>query len=102
MYLGRVIGRVWCTVKNAGLESQRLLLVQPITPEGAPTGKQLICTDATGAGAGETVYYCGGKECSFPFLPTEVPTDRSIVGIIDELHVDRNARRAANEPEGLA
>lgn len=101
MYLGRVIGRVWCTAKNAGLEAQRLLLVQPITPEGAPTGKQLICTDSTGAGAGETVYYCGGKECSFPFLPAEVPTDRNIVGIIDELHVDRNARRANNEPEGI-
>jgi microcompartment protein CcmK/EutM len=76
MYLGRVIGRVWCTAKNAALESQRLLLVQPITPEGLPTGKQQVCTDATGAGAGETVYYCGGKECSFPFLPAEVPTVR--------------------------
>ena len=33
------------------------------------TGKRIICTDATGAGAGELVYWCQGKESSFPFLP---------------------------------
>lgn len=90
MMLGRVVGRVWSTVKNQTLETQRLLIVQPLTPEGAPTGKQLICTDAVGAGAGELIYWCRGKESSFPFLPVEVPTDNTIVGIVDELHVDRS------------
>lgn len=89
MYLGKVVGSVWCTAKNETLSGQRLLIVQPVTPEFEPTGKQLICTDCTGAGAGELVYYCGGKESSFPFLPTEVPTDRTVVGIVDSVHVDR-------------
>ncbi|MEO6760072.1 MAG: EutN/CcmL family microcompartment protein, partial [Saprospiraceae bacterium] len=40
MYLGRVIGRVWSTVKDPGFAAQRLLLVQPLTPEGKPTGKR--------------------------------------------------------------
>ena len=90
MYLGKVVGSVWCTAKNERLSGQRLLIVQPVTPEMEPTGKRLICTDSTGAGAGELVYYCGGKESSFPFLPTEVPTDRTIVGIVDSVHVDRS------------
>lgn len=93
MQLGRVVGKVWSTAKNANLESQRLLIVQPVTPELKDTGKALICTDAVGAGAGELIYWCRGKESSFPFLPVEVPTDNTIVGIVDELHVDRAARR---------
>ncbi len=91
MYLGKVVGCLWSTVKDSRLEGQRLLVVQPLTPELQPTGKRLVCTDCTGAGSGELVYYCGGKESSFPFLPTEVPTDRTIVAIVDDLHVDRSA-----------
>lgn len=87
MQLGRVTGRLWSSVKNPGLESQRLLIVQPVLPDLTPTGKPLICTDCTGAGAGEVVYWVRGKEASFPFTPDEVPTDATIVGIVDEIHV---------------
>ena len=89
MQIGKVIGNVWCTVKNASLTGQRLLIVQPLTPELRETGKPLICTDAAGTGAGEIVYWCRGKEASFPFLPTEVPTEATIVGVVDEVHADR-------------
>jgi ethanolamine utilization protein EutN len=89
MQLGRVVGRLWCTVKDNNLNGQRLLVVQPVTPEMKNTGKQLVCADATGAGAGELIYWCRGKESSFPFLPDEVPVDAVIVGIIDEMHVER-------------
>ncbi len=98
MMLGRVVGRVWATVKSAGLESHRLLVIQPLSPELAPAGKQLICTDAVGAGAGELIYWCRGKESSFPFLPSDVPTDNTVVAIIDELHVDRKARPVGEKP----
>jgi ethanolamine utilization protein EutN len=87
MMLGRVVGKLWATVKSEGLEGQRLLVVQPLTPELTNTSKPLICTDAVGAGAGELIYWCRGRECSFPFLPVEVPTDATVVGIIDELNV---------------
>ena len=87
MYIGKVIGRVVSTVKDPGLVSQRLLMVQPLTPSMQPTGKQIVCTDSIGAGAGELVYWTRGKESSFPFLPVEVPTDTTIVGIIDQLRV---------------
>jgi microcompartment protein CcmK/EutM len=85
--LGRVIGRVWATVKNPSLEGRRLLIVQPLTPELQPAGKQIIAIDAIGAGASELIYWCRGKEASFPFLPDEVPTEASIVGIVDEVKI---------------
>jgi ethanolamine utilization protein EutN len=92
MQLGKIVGCVWATEKNPGLMAQRLLIVQPLTPELVETGKKVICTDATGAGAGELVYWCKGKEASFPFLPTEVPTDATVVGIVDKLTVRRGHR----------
>lgn len=89
MFLGRVVGRVWSTVKQSNLEGQRLLIVQPVTPELRPTGRRIVCTDSTGAGAGELIYWCRGREASFAFLPGEVTTDFTIVGIVDELRVKR-------------
>lgn len=89
MFLARVVGKVWSTMKNRALEGQRMLIVQPLTPEGEASGKRMVVSDCTGAGAGELVYCCRGKESSFPFLPVEVPTDTTIVGIVDELHLDR-------------
>jgi ethanolamine utilization protein EutN len=89
MYLGRVIGCVWATVKNPEMVGNRMLLVQPVTPELQATGKQLVCFDCTGAGAGETIYYVRGKEASFPFLPAEPPADATVVGIVDSIHLKR-------------
>jgi ethanolamine utilization protein EutN len=91
MYLGRVVGRVWSTVKSPSLEGQRFLVVQPLTPELKATGKQLVCTDSTGAGAGEIVYWVRGKEASFPFHPAEPVTDTTIVGIVDSVHLKAKA-----------
>ncbi len=89
MLLGRVVGCVWSTMKDSRLDGRRLLIVQPVTPELQPTGKKLICTDWTGAGAGELVYWTRSKEASFAFLPDEVPVDSTITGIVDTLHVKR-------------
>jgi len=90
MYLGRVAGCVWASVKDPRLESQRLLIIQPITPDFKDKGKQVLCTDCTGAGAGEFVYWTRGKEASFPFLPTEVPTDMTVVGIVDSVNLKKD------------
>lgn len=89
MQLGRVIGRVWSTMKNASLQGQRLLLVQPVDARGKPHGRTLVCTDPTGsAGAGELIYWVRGREAAHAFLPDEVPSDNSIVAIVDEVHLE--------------
>jgi ethanolamine utilization protein EutN len=86
MYFGRVVGRVWSTVKDSRMDGHRLLIIQPLTPELKNTGKPLICADSTGAGAGELIYWVRGKEASFPFKE-EPPFDTTVVGIVDEVHL---------------
>ena len=87
MQLGRVIGNVVCTMKNASLKGQKLLLVQPIDRYGRDKGRVFVAVDAVGSGAGETIYWCRGREASFPFLPGEVPTEATIVGIVDTINI---------------
>lgn len=87
MLLGRVIGNVVATMKNASLEGQRLLIVQPIDRNGRDKGKAIVALDSVGCGAGETIYWCRGKEASFPFLPAELPTEATIVGIVDSINI---------------
>jgi len=78
MYLGKVIGRVVSTIKDPSLEGRKLLLIRRL-----PNGPAVIAVDAVGAGAGETVYVCRGREAAFAFKPDEVPTEASVVAIVD-------------------
>jgi len=87
MQLGRIIGNVVCTIKSPSLEGKKLLLVQPLDRHGKDKGKPLVAVDSVGAGAGETIYWCRGREASFPFLPIEVPTEATIVGIVDTVNI---------------
>jgi microcompartment protein CcmK/EutM len=83
MQLARVIGDVVATRKDQGFEGIALLVIQPITPDGADSGRPLVAVDSVGAGVGERVFFVRGKEASFPFHPREVAADAGIVGIID-------------------
>jgi ethanolamine utilization protein EutN len=90
MQLARVIGTVVATVKNDTLEGRKLLIVQTVNWNLEPTGKPMVAVDAIGAGVGELVFWCRGKEASFPFKREDTPTDCTIIGIVDsEGHVTR-------------
>jgi ethanolamine utilization protein EutN len=87
MYLGRVAGCVWATVKHPDMQGLRMLIVQPVAPDLRPTGRRLVCTDVTGAGTGELVYWVRGREAALPFAPAAPPVDATVVGIVDSLHL---------------
>ncbi len=91
MQIARVIGNVVSTIKNESLKGRKLLIVQTLDAELMPKGTPMVALDAVGAGVGELVFWCRGKEASFPFKRDETPTDCTIVGIIDsEKHVYNN------------
>jgi len=88
MQLARVIGTVVATVKNDSLEGRKLLVVQTLNKNLEPNGKPMVAVDSVGAGVGELVFWCRGKEASFPFKREDTPTDCTIIGIVDsERHV---------------
>ena len=90
MLLGRIIGNVVCTMKDPALIGKKLLIVQPLDRMGRDKGRPVIALDAVGAGAGETIYWCRGGEASFPFLPANLPTEATIVGIVDSVNIPVN------------
>jgi ethanolamine utilization protein EutN len=94
MQLARVIGTVVATVKNDSLEGRKLLVIQSLNAELRPQGKPIVALDSIGAGTGELVFWCRGKEASFPFKREDTPTDCTVVGIVDsEQHVTGNLRQ---------
>ena len=83
MQIARVIGTVVATVKNESLDGRKFLIVQTLDANLKAKGSPMVALDAVGAGTGELVFWCRGKEASFPFKRDETPTDCTIVGIID-------------------
>src|ERR1044072_6490712 len=93
MQLARVIGCVVATVKNDSLEGRKPLVVQSLNAELGPQGAPLVALDAVGAGVGELVFWCRGKEASIPFRREDTQTDCTIDGIVDaDAHVTRRGR----------
>jgi len=93
MQIARVIGTVVSTVKNESLSGRKFLIVQTLDADLNDRGKPMVALDAVGAGVGELVFWCRGKEASFPFKRDETPTDCTIVGIIDS---DAHMRNGEN------
>lgn len=85
MNVGRVIGSVWATRKDPGLEGQRMLFVQPMSFAGKELGSKIIALDTVDSGVGDTVLYVSSAEATIPFKPVQTPTDATIVGVLDRV-----------------
>jgi ethanolamine utilization protein EutN len=93
MYLGRVLGSVVASVKYEGLGGQKLLLVQPLDHDQAPSGPVEVAVDTVQAGRGDLVFLVGSREAALALEPSFVPVDAAIVGIVDD--VDARGRPGA-------
>ncbi len=66
MFLGKVIGSVWATQKEDGMDNLKLMVIQPIDFRGNEAGQQVIAADRIGAGVGENVIvsqeFCSAAE----------------------------------------
>jgi len=85
------MGRVWSSAKTEQFEGVKLLIIQPLDATGSDAGGPLVAADAIGAGAGETIYWCRGKEASLALLPAEVGADAAVVGIVDSVTTHEDA-----------
>ena len=96
MYLGKVIGNIVSTIKLEDFRARKLLLVQPIQPEGTPWQDPLICIDIVDAGLGETVLYVDEGNSARQLLDLEPSgaVRAVIVGIVDEIQWQDSAGSA--------
>jgi len=91
MNIARVVGRVVATHKDPGLAGRKLLVLRPLDEAMRESGEPFVAVDAAGAGAAEIVIYVRGREAAHAFLPDSVPTDASVVGIVDAATYERPA-----------
>ena len=80
MKLGRVIGKVWATVKDPKLTGVKLYLLQPVNENDEPLGRPSVATDVVGSREGDLVYWVGSAEATFALDDRQIPSDVSIVG----------------------
>ena len=85
MLLCRVTGSTVATVRAGGVGSARLLVVRQ---EGRDPGSSFVAVDVVGAGAGDLVLVAQGSAARIPDATSSVPTDATIVGIVDEASHD--------------
>ncbi|MHA1977910.1 MAG: EutN/CcmL family microcompartment protein [Candidatus Hodarchaeales archaeon] len=94
MKLGKVIGNVVATMKDPGLDSLRLLVVQGLDDNLQPLGSPYVAADGIEtAGPGDIVYVVSKKEAAIVFPEELVPIDECIVGYVEEYFVTKSAKR---------
>lgn len=87
MELGRVEGTVVSTAKTGRLKGFKLLLVNLVAPDTTPTDNYVVAVDSVGAGQGEIVIVVRGSSARQVDQLTSVPTDTSIVAIVDAIEL---------------
>ena len=91
MTLGRVVGTVVATQKDAGLDGYKLQIVQSVdcqTLEPAPSF--VVAVDTVGAGPDEIVLCTSGSSARLTHATNDRPVDAVIVAIVDSLEVGGN------------
>ena len=86
MFLARVVGDVVATIKHPALEQRKLLLVQPLTGDGAPVGRPAIAVDSVDAGVGDRVLVVDeGNSAAQVLQRPRGPIRTVVVGVVDEV-----------------
>jgi ethanolamine utilization protein EutN len=89
MQIARVIGNLVSTQKHERFLGTKLMLVQPMDPDGTPRGAAMLAIDSVGAGVGERVLVVvEGKAAGMALgKGPNSPVDAAIVGIIDHVEM---------------
>ena len=102
MFLARVVGSVWSTVKWPELGGLKLLMVRPYAlgdltaspGPRAPTSELVVCADTLDAGVGDDVVIAYGHAARVAVSQTlgeaerpSVPIDAAVVAVVDRIEV---------------
>lgn len=86
MMICQVVGHVWATKKEEGLNGHKLMIVQEVMTN-EKSGTTFVAADVVGAGIGEQVLVVSGSTARKALGSDDSPIDSAIVGIIDSLEM---------------
>jgi ethanolamine utilization protein EutN len=88
MLLGRVVGTVVATQKNAQLEGSKLLLVQPLDLDGREKGATVLAIDGVDAGEGDRVLLVqDGRSAQLVLGRGVAAVDAAVIGVVDAVEL---------------
>jgi microcompartment protein CcmK/EutM len=89
MMLATVVANVVSTEKHSHYRGRKILVVQPINPDGRPRGKSLLAVDGVQAGVGDLVLVVdeGGSARAVIGDESAVTVRTAICAIVDRRNV---------------
>lgn len=93
MTLARVVANVVSTEKHPHYRGHKILVVQPVDPQGKARGKSLLAVDGVQAGIGDLVLVVdeGGSARSVIGDESAVTIRTAICGIVDRVDIEIEA-----------
>jgi len=85
--LGRVVGTLVASRKEATLEGLKFLVIRQIDIDESDTSGYVIAADAVGAGVGEVVMYATGSSARQTVYTRDRPCDAVVMAIVDTWEV---------------
>ena len=92
MFLGKVVGTLVATQKEASLEGLKFLVVRRLTIENQEESGYVVAADAVGAGVGEVVMVATGSSARQTRMTDKRPCDAVIMAIVDTWEVGGEAK----------
>jgi microcompartment protein CcmK/EutM len=88
MYLGKVVGTLVATQKEASLDGLKFLVVRRLDVENRDESGYVVAADAVGAGLGEVVMVATGSSARQTVMTDKRPCDAVIMAIVDSWELD--------------
>lgn len=87
MILARVVGNVVATQKNERYANARVMMCQPVTPQGEEWGATLLALDSVDAGVGDMVLVVqeGWGASTAATGEQGAAIDSAIIGVVDRI-----------------
>lgn len=87
MFLGKVVGTLVATQKDASLEGLKFLVVRRLTVNNEDDRGYVVAADAVGAGLDEIVMVATGSSARQTVMTDKRPCDAVIMAIVDSWEV---------------
>jgi microcompartment protein CcmK/EutM len=88
MFLGKVVGTLVASRKEASLTGLKFLVVRRLTVENEEDSSYVVAADAVGAGVGEVVIVASGSSARQTVMTDKRPCDAVIMAIVDTWEVN--------------